>query len=115
MEKRVNRLLVDLGVPCNFEGFALLSKAIEMSIFDREYLKSVTKKLYPKVGEAFGCPPSRAERNMRYAVEACFSRCDEDFIQTVFGRSVSSEKGKLTNSEFIAGAVEYLKHSEVGT
>jgi hypothetical protein len=38
---------------------------------------------------------------MRHAIELCFERCDPEIIEEYFGNSVSPNKGKLTNSEFI--------------
>ena len=42
------------------------------------------------------------ERAIRHAIEVAWDRGDVEEIQNIFGYTVSSIKGKPTNSEFIA-------------
>ena len=45
---------------------------------------------------------SRVERAIRHAIEVAWSRGKMDTIDELFGYTVSTGKGKPTNSEFIA-------------
>ena len=45
---------------------------------------------------------SRVERAIRHAIEVAWSRGKMDTINDLFGYTVSTGKGKPTNSEFIA-------------
>ena len=45
---------------------------------------------------------SRVERAIRHAIEVAWSRGKVDTIEELFGYTVSSGKGKPTNSEFVA-------------
>ena len=58
----------------------------------------------------------RVERAIRHAIEVAWSRGKMDTIDALFGYTVSTGKGKPTNSEFIALIadkirLEYKNHS----
>lgn len=61
------------------------------------------------MAELVGSTGSRVERSIRHAVERVFSETDPDILMEYFGNTASGNKGKLTNSEFIYGVVEYIK------
>ena len=65
-------------------------------------LESVTKLLYPAVAKRFSTTPSRVERAIRHAIEIAWDRGDLDVLNGYFGYTISTGKGKPTNSEFIA-------------
>lgn len=65
-------------------------------------LESVTKLLYPAVAKKFSTTPSRVERAIRHAIEIAWDRGDLDILNSFFGYTVNTGKGKPTNSEFIA-------------
>jgi two-component system response regulator (stage 0 sporulation protein A) len=49
------------------------------------------------------------ERAIRHAVELAWDRGDLDTIQKFFGFTVSSKKGKPTNSEFLSALSDHLR------
>ena len=65
-------------------------------------LESVTKVLYPTVAKKFSTTSSRVERAIRHAIEIAWDRGDLDTLNSFFGYTVNTGKGKPTNSEFIA-------------
>lgn len=65
-------------------------------------LASVTKILYPTIAKKHATTPSRVERAIRHAIEVAWNRGEMDTINDLFGYTVSTGKGKPTNSEFIA-------------
>ena len=67
-----------------------------------EMLNSITKILYPTIAKKYQTTPSRVERAIRHAIEVAGSRGKMDTIDELFGYTVSTGKGKPTNSEFIA-------------
>ncbi len=91
-----------LGVPAHLNGYAYLISAITRVVSDRGYLSAITKRLYPEVGREFSKPPQIIERSIRNAVETAFNRGDPDVLNAYFGRTISADRGKPTNSEFIA-------------
>ena len=63
---------------------------------------SVTKILYPTVAKEFKTTSSRVERAIRHAIEVAWDRGDVDVLSSYFGYTIQSQRGKPTNSEFIA-------------
>ncbi|MCL2407949.1 MAG: sporulation transcription factor Spo0A, partial [Defluviitaleaceae bacterium] len=59
-------------------------------------------ELYPTIAKKAGTTPSRVERAIRHAIEVAWSRGRVEAIDMIFGYTVNTNKGKPTNSEFIA-------------
>jgi len=76
----------------------------------------ITKLLYPTIAKKYKTTSSSVERAIRHAIEVAWSRGKMDTIDALFGYTVSTGKGKPTNSEFIALIadkirLEYKNHS----
>ena len=69
---------------------------------DQEMMSSVTKILYPAIAKRNQTTASRVERAIRHAIEVAWGRGKMETIDEVFGYTISTGKGKPTNSEFIA-------------
>ena len=65
-------------------------------------ISSITKILYPTIAKRFQTTPSRVERAIRHAIEVAWGRGSLEVIDELFGYTISTGKGKPTNSEFIA-------------
>lgn len=102
VEYDVRRVLLDIGVPEHVLGHRYLVRAICLVVQEPGLLEAITKELYSQVAETFGTTRSRAERAIRHAIELAWDRGDSDTLMRYFGNTVSSTKGKPTNSEFIA-------------
>ena len=102
LEIIVTDIIHRIGVPAHIKGYHYLREAIILSVGDKEMLESVTKLLYPAVAKKFSTPPSRVERAIRHAIEIAWDRGDLDILNSYFGYTISTGKGKPTNSEFIA-------------
>lgn len=102
MEVIVTDIIHQIGVPAHIKGYHYLREAILLSIYDEEMLESVTKILYPTVAKRFDTTSSRVERAIRHSIEIAWDRGDVDTLNSYFGYTVNTGKGKPTNSEFIA-------------
>ena len=109
VECTVERVLLDLGVPCHIKGYNYLITAISLVVCDEELIESVTKGIYPSVAEKYGTTPSRVERAVRHAIECGWDRIDIDVMIDYFGNTISANKGKPTNSEFIARVANVVR------
>ncbi|WVU09780.1 sporulation transcription factor Spo0A [Natranaerobius thermophilus JW/NM-WN-LF] len=109
LEAEITDIIHELGVPAHIKGYLYLRKAIMMVIEDPDLLNSVTKILYPKIAETFETTPSRVERAIRHAIEVAWNRNDIETIKNLFGYTINTEKGKPTNSEFIAIVADKLR------
>ena len=102
LENDVTQMLHEIGIPAHIKGYQYLRDAIIISVGDQEMLTSVTKILYPTIAKKHDTTPSRVERAIRHAIEVAWNRGEMDTINDLFGYTVSTGKGKPTNSEFIA-------------
>ena len=109
LEKDVTDMIHELGVPAHIKGYQYLREAIMMAVEDIEMLNSITKILYPTIAKRFQTTPSRVERAIRHAIEVAWSRGKLDTLDALFGYTVSTGKGKPTNSEFIALIADTLR------
>ena len=102
-------MIHQLGVPAHIKGYHYLRSAILHCIEDSEMLECVTKLLYPTVASEFQTTPSRVERAIRHAIEIAWDRGDIETLNSYFGFTVNTGKGKPTNSEFIALIADRIK------
>ena len=102
LEADVTNIIHEIGVPAHIKGYQYLRDAIILAVNDMEMLNSITKILYPTIAKKHQTTPSRVERAIRHAIEVAWSRGKMDTIYALFGYTVSTGKGKPTNSEFIA-------------
>ncbi|AIS52391.1 stage 0 sporulation protein A [Thermoanaerobacter kivui] len=109
LEAMITEIIHDVGVPAHIKGYMYLRDAISLVISNMEYLNSVTKMLYPKIAEKYNTTPSRVERAIRHAIEVAWSRGKTEVLNDLFGYTINDEKGKPTNSEFIALIADKLR------
>lgn len=113
IESKITSIIQEIGVPAHIKGYVYLREAITMVIDNMDYLGAVTKELYPAVGERFNTTPSRVERAIRHAIEVAWSRGNIESIDRIFNHTVHNNKGKPTNSEFIALIADKLRLEEI--
>lgn len=102
LEKDVTDMIHEIGVPAHIKGYQYLREAIMMAVEDIDMLGSITKVLYPTIAEKFQTTPSRVERAIRHAIEVAWNRGRMETLDSLFGYTINTGKGKPTNSEFIA-------------
>lgn len=102
MERLVTSHMIDLGVPAHVKGYQYLRYAIIAVAKDGELINSMTKVLYPSIAAHFESTASRVERAIRHAIELAWSRGKPSTLEDAFGYTIDADKGKPTNSEFIA-------------
>ena len=111
LEKDVTDMIHEIGVPAHIKGYQYLREAIMMSVEDIEMLSSITKVLYPTIAEKYDTTPSRGERAIRHAIEVAWNRGRMETLNALFGYTISTGKGKPTNSEFIALIADKIRLS----
>lgn len=109
LDVEVTNIIREIGIPAHIKGYQYLRDAIMMIINEIELLGAVTKVLYPMIAEKYSTTPSRVERAIRHAIEVAWSRGNMDMINRLFGYTVKLEKGKPTNSEFMAMIADKLR------
>jgi two-component system response regulator (stage 0 sporulation protein A) len=106
---QITNIIHEIGIPAHIKGYMYLREAINMVVNDINLLSAVTKELYPSIGKQFNTTASRVERAMRHAIDVAWSRGQIDTINKIFGYTIRNEKGRPTNSEFIAMVADKLR------
>ena len=96
------RMLRRLGVPTHLSGYEYLIQAISMVYENPQYIRGVTKVVYPEIAKIYNSTPSKVERAIRHAIEVSMKRADSEYLEEIFSYTYSLDKGKPTNSEYIA-------------
>lgn len=109
IEVRVTNIIHDVGVPAHIKGYQYIREAIMLAVEHEEIINSITKTLYPSLATKFETTPSRVERAIRHAIEVAWNRGQIEVHDKIFGYTVNSNKGKPTNSEFIAMIADKLR------
>ncbi len=109
LERIVTSLIHDIGIPAHIKGYQFIRSAILMAVDNIEVINHITKQLYPDLAKMYKTTPSRIERAIRHAIEVAWNRGHVDTMERLFGYTISAEKGKPTNSEFIAMLADHLR------
>jgi two-component system response regulator (stage 0 sporulation protein A) len=109
IETQVTKIIHQIGVPAHIKGYQYLRTAILLTIRDSDVINSVTKILYPTVAKKYQTTTSRVERAIRHAIEVAWDRGDVETLNSYFGYTIQNDRGKPTNSEFIAMIADNLR------
>lgn len=101
----IRNLLTEIGMPANIVGYEHAATAISLLLKEPTLIRQVTKRLYPEAAAVCGTTASRAERGIRHAVETVVERCEWSVLNRYFANSINRNKGKPTNTEFLARMV----------
>ena len=109
LKLRITEILHQIGVPAHIKGYHYVRYAIQLSVKSEEMMNAVTKRLYPTVAKKYETTPSRVERAIRHAIEVAWDRGDVDVLNSYFGYTIHNERGKPTNSEFVAMIADKIR------
>lgn len=113
IELTAKKLIRDIGIPTSVKGYRYAVTAILLLVKEPDTADGITKVLYPAVAKQHDTTASRVERAIRHGVEVAWSRGDLDVLTKYFGNTVSSSKGKPTNSEFLTRIAEAVQEAMV--
>lgn len=105
--KIAENMLKNLNVSKKLKGFSCLLEGIAALICAPQLARSLGGGLYPYLAKLFSSTPQAIERSCRIAIEHTWLHGDLSAIQTFFGFSVDSERGKPTNAEFFSMLAEH--------
>lgn len=109
LEIDITNIIRKVGVPAHIKGYQYLKYGIAMVVENMDILSAITKELYPAIAKKNNATPTRVERGIRHAIEVAWNRGEIDTINSLFGYTVHNNKGKPTNSEFIALIADKLR------
>ncbi len=109
IRKEITKILIELGIPLNLQGFHFFRECIVKVVYDPTLMRNVTKVLYPEVGTMFEVTGSVVERSMRHASDIGFTKTKFKPIKRIFNIEEFECNYKLTNSELIAMLAEHIR------
>jgi len=109
LELKITEILHEVGVPAHIKGYQYLRSSIIDVVNNIGLLGAITKELYPNIAVKYSTTPSRVERAIRHAIEVAWTRGKIETINNIFGYTIHNNKGKPTNSEFIAMISDKLR------
>ncbi len=109
LENEITSILHEIGVPAHIKGYLYLREAIVMVYNNIDILGGITKVLYPNIARRYKTTASRVERAIRHSIEVAWNRGNVDAISQIFSYTISYNKSKPTNSEFIAMISDKLR------
>lgn len=107
--KYITDRMLNLGISANLKGYYYIRDAVMMSVLEMERLDKITTRIYPDVAKKYGTTSSSVERAIRHAIEISFLKGNLEIFEEIFGYTIDSEKGKPTNSEFIALVSDHVR------
>lgn len=102
IDERISRIFIGIGIPPHIKGYGYLREGVKLAALEPELMGSVTKRLYPMIGDRFNTSASKVERAIRHAIEVAWNKGRIDSFNALFGVRAYNENEKPTNSEFIA-------------
>jgi hypothetical protein len=109
LEKKIKRLLLDMGVNPKENGFNYLAAAIEiaMSLLADGVKRVYAMPLYEEISLYYETKENRVERCIRYSIEMAFDRRSAALV-AMFEALEDKDSGKVTNSCFINTLAQHL-------
>ena len=104
----LRKTLDQIGVKHSIKGYGYIISAVEKCLENRSKLINVIKGLYTEIAEENGDTVWRVERSIRHAIEVTWTNGNKNAINKIFAYTFSVEKGKPTNSEFIALITDFV-------
>jgi len=112
LEIEITKIIHQMGVPAHVKGYQYLRDAIVFVTEEVNLMGAVTKELYPMIAEKYDTTASRVERAIRHAIELAWDRGNVEMMNQYFGYTINIERGKPTNSEFIAMIADKMRMGE---
>ncbi len=108
-EETATFLLGEFGIPAHTKGYRYLKEAIVLVAQKPLLVDGITKSLYPAIANIHGTTSSRVERVVRHAIESGCTKGDTQALYHYFPHSITKDKLKPTNAEFIAVMGDVVK------
>ncbi len=109
-ERRLAQILLELGMREHTSGYRCALQSV--CLYRETGGASITKVIYHEAAQRLHIESGHVERNMRYAVGRVWSRCDRAVLIKYFGESRAQEQEQISNREFCAALVDYLRKEE---
>ncbi len=110
IRKEITKNIIELGITPNCQGFHFLRECVMVILNNPSKLVSISKTLYPVIGQLFNTKSELVERNIRHSCETAFNKTYFSSICKLFGiKNKSKPNYKPSNTEVIAVLAENIR------
>ena len=109
MEKEITKILDELSVSKELNGYQYLYTAIEMTAKEPRMVLDGIGKLYEAIAKKYGITPRGVESAVYSLLEKTWFYGDIDVQNSYFGYTINNSRGKPTSSEFIAMIADHAR------
>ena len=109
MEKEITKILDELSVSKELNGYQYLYTAIEMTAKEPRMVLDGIGKLYEAIAKKYGITPRGVESAVYSLLEKTWFYGDIDVQNSYFGDTINNSRGKPTSSEFIAMIADHAR------
>ncbi|MBE5816420.1 MAG: hypothetical protein E7315_01695 [Clostridiales bacterium] len=95
----ITEVLVSMGFVSNHKGTAYIAEAVRIVSASNTQKSAI--ELYTTISSRYATTPAAVERSIRTAIEKTWTEGNLDKLEEMFGFTVSEEKGKPSNLQFI--------------
>ena len=90
MTNQISIFLRNVGFRATYAGFPFLVCAISLVILEEDYLRCLTKRLYPDVARRFGVSPAAVEHDIRSLFSAFWTQGNGSLLEKHLGYPLRS-------------------------
>ena len=108
-EEVIRGILDDMTIDRKLKGYEYLVTAIGVACRSHTFFRAMTTVVYPEVARRHETKSALVEKCIRSAIDAAWMRGDLERQYAYFGNTINENRGKPTNSEFIARITEALR------
>ena len=104
----VSDVLKDLVISPDLKGYHYARSAI-CRLLEGSLVHTDFTKIYYYIADEYDSTYSKVERCIRFVVDKMMLTGNHDLITKIFGHCASKSTGRLTNSQFVFGIVDYIR------
>ncbi len=108
-EKTIRDILDRMSLDRKLKGYEYLVTVIGITCRSHTFFRAMTTIVYPEAAKMHGASKAQMERCIRHAIDSAWMKGDMERQYAYFGNTIDGDRGKPTNSEFIARVTEALR------
>ncbi len=108
-EAVIRDILDRMSLDRRLKGYEYLVTAIGICCRSHTFFRAMTTVVYPETARIHAATGAQVERCIRHAIDSAWMRGDMESQYAYFGNTIDGNRGKPTNSEFIARITEALR------
>lgn len=109
IDQKIINIFLTVGIPSHIKGYQFLREAVKTVYLQPVLINSITKKLYPRIGDVFGTSSTNVERGIRHAIDCAWESGKLDNVNELFKCEIYTKNFRPTNGEFISLIADKLR------